>query len=274
MKINIRNKIKEILFFICYVIVESASGQSPTYQALVKLNYNIDNNEYNLKSQSGIDSNFYWANIFFNYYKNPNTRGLMKADEDMIFSVGYEYLICENSPSDVGAEYVLVKKSKTDKIQILKIYQINSQNSKEVSLKRKDFKKTEKGDTVFISINKGVLQEDSRIKVYCKLESFSFKELNLHLKPLTEGEKYISFNVPDIFKYSNSTLYEKPKETLYSPMVLKHFTYSSPPIVDYQVKSSSLKWEVFDLDQSFVLEAINFPVFFGTSVERIMSRSE
>lgn len=75
-------------------------GQSPTFRSLLDLNHNVDNNIYPLSESDTEQENLYWANIFFNYYKNPNTRGTQGPDKNMFFSISYEYLIQKKISSD------------------------------------------------------------------------------------------------------------------------------------------------------------------------------
>lgn len=77
-----------------------------------------------------------------------------------------------------------------------------------------------------------------------------------------------------MFKYTipdNLKMEDKKIES----MKLKEFTYSNPPIVDYNATSFSYKWTVMSNPvDDFRLESINLFKDFGTSVEQLMATSE
>src|SRR6188768_2170162 len=85
-----------IIIVFLFLSVKSFS-QSPTFQALVKLNHNVHNDKFDLEAKPTKEAfsekkSTVWGNVYFRYFKNPNTMGSQSPDESMKFAVMNQFL--------------------------------------------------------------------------------------------------------------------------------------------------------------------------------------
>lgn len=256
-------------------IMNCSFGQSPTFQALVALDHDVNNNSYELRANRRSMSELFWTNIYFNYYKNLNIRGSQKPDESMIFSVGYEYLIQTNIEGNSELVFSFPKGSEKDDFQTYTV-SVLTNDSKESKIQRKYIEKNDSDSTLELIINRKGLSETGLLRVYCKIESFNLKTLRAAMTIEDGTESYLSFNSPAIFNYyiPDLNLTQLDKQT--KSFKLKYFTYQSPPIVDYTVASNSFKWKLQDNSSEVIVIksiSIDLPAGLGTSLEQMMKYS-
>ena len=260
-------------------LFSSSFGQSPTFRALLALKHDVDNNLYDLKREEVEEGDFFQTNIFFNYYKNRNIRGSQGPEENMIFSVGYEYLIKKEIHSGSSIVFTFPIGTKKDKVNASKLELFDPINSKARKIRRKYYDFEKHNDSFRLVVEKEGLETGKVLRAYCKIESFVFDTLSVPVNVGNTSNVFISLNMPEIFSYSIPYDQLELIESEAGQMELKHFTYRAPPIVDYNVRSESFVWRV-DIDAHdnqnliFNLKSINLPVDFGASVEEILKYSK
>lgn len=256
--------------------LSSVYPQSPTFKALVELNHNVDNNSFDLKSiELNTSENSVFINAFFKYYRNPNIQNA-NAGESMIFSIGYQYLIGVKITKEIKNDFLFPLTSSKDRKKRIMISIIDPHTGKESKIRGKYYD-ADMGDEVLkLSIDKNELPPGGMLNIFLEMESFNFKELNLTPDlGLDVTELTCSVNIPEIFNYNvQSQLNLEVIEESQKDMRLKHLTYSSPPIVDYNINSRSIQWRLKNTeDIKLILETINLPVDLGASVEQILKYS-
>ncbi|WP_185156197.1 hypothetical protein, partial [Fulvivirga kasyanovii] len=150
-------------------------------------------------------------------------------------------------------------------------------DSKESKIKRKYVDKSSSESSLELIVNKEGLPDNGLLRIYCNIESFNFKTLKVSMTTDNSVQTYFSFNLPEIFNYSAPDLEMTQMDQQTKGFNLKHFTYQSTPIVDYNVTSNSFKWKVeSNPPAALVMESlsIDLPVDFGTSIEQIMKYSK
>ncbi len=193
----------------------------------------------------------------------------------MIFSVGYEYLIQTNIEGLSEFEFSFPKGTQKDKFKSYRV-SILSNLSNESKVKRKYINKSDSDSTFKLTINREGLPDTGLLKVYCEIESFNFKTLRAAMTTEGSVNSYLSINSPVIFVFKTPDLNITQLDKQTKAFNLKHFTYQSTPIVDYDVTSNSFKWKVENnSSQTIILESLSndLPVDLGISLEQMMKYS-
>lgn len=272
------------LLFVVFLFFSTLTfSQSPTFQALLKLNHDVNNNDFDLdlkptQEDFSKEESIVWNNAYFKYFKNLKMLSAQRSDESMKFSIRYQFLYslyCKNTT----ALTINVAKGSKDKFLDVDIVAFSLDGNKIVrtKLKGKSYSLVKEERNIKIQIDEGVIEPGTIVRVLVNTESYNFKRLGPFnfAKPITSGYSFVlTANIPEMFKYTipdNLKMEDKKIES----MKLKEFTYSNPPIVDYNATSFSYKWTVMSNPvDDFRLESINLFKDFGTSVEQLMATSE
>lgn len=277
---------KRVIAIIFLFLSVKSLSQSPTFQALVNLNHNVDNNKFDLEAKPTKEDfnekkSTVWGNVYFKYFKNPNTMGSQRPDESMKFSIRNQFLYRIYFTRDTTFMINLNKGLKDKLIDIdAVLFTVEGDKVVSTKLKSKNYTLTKEDKNIKLQLSEGLVKAGTFLQILVEIESINFKKLGPFnfAKPIPGDYNFIlSANIPDSFKYAPSEdmeLKDKKTETIR----LKEFTHSTPPIVDYNAASYSYKWNVA-ADKSgreiiFTLESINFAKDIGTSVEQLMKTSQ
>ena len=276
---------KLVLIILFFGSIKSFS-QSTTFQALLNLNHNVDNNKFDLETKPtkeafGEMKSVIWNNVYFEYFKNPNTMGSQRPDESMKFLVKNQFLYKIYCKSDTVFEINLSKGTK-DKVVDVNVVVFSIEGDKMVSskLKGKNYSLTKEDKNIRLQISQGIIKTGTLLQVLVEIESYNFNKLGPFnfVKPISGDYNFIlTANIPEIFRYSIPEAVKLDDKTIES-IQLKEFTHSNPPIVDYNAASYSYKWTITSIraekELIFRLESINIGKDIGTSVEQLMKTSE
>lgn len=277
---------KRFLVIIFLFLSTKSFSQSPTFQALVNLTHDVDNNEFDLETKPTIEAfdekkNTIWGNVYFKYFKNPNTRGAQRSDEDMKFSIRTQFLYRIYFTHDTIFSIDLNKGLKDKLIDVdAALFTLEGSKVLSTKLKSKSYTLIKDDNNIKLQVSQGQVKVGSVLQILVEIESFNFKKLGPFnfTKPVSGDYDFIiSANIPDSFKYTpseNIELKDKKSEII----ALKEFTYSTPPIKDYNAPSYSYKWTITSEKSGkeifFALESIKFERNIGTSVEELMKTSQ
>src|SRR5690606_39552797 len=96
------------LLFVVFLFFSTLTfSQSPTFQALLKLNHDVNNNDFDLdlkptQEDFSKEESIVWNNAYFKYFKNLKMLSAQRSDESMKFSIRYQFLYsiyCKNTTS-------------------------------------------------------------------------------------------------------------------------------------------------------------------------------
>lgn len=259
-------------------------SQSPTFQALLRLNHSVDNNEFNLKDKpskeafSKRDSKI-WANVYFKYFKNPNFMNA-KADECMKFSIVNQLLYNMYCTRDTALTVDVKKKLKDKVVKVdLVLYSLEDDKITSTKLKSKSYSLVKEDTNVRIQVAEGVVKPGAFLQLFIETESTDFNTLgpfNFMKATIGDYSFTLSTNIPECFNYLapvGLTQVDTNEETIQ----LKEFTFATPPILDYSLPSYSALWNIPAADSAkeiaFKLQSIDFRRNVGTSAERLLDTS-
>jgi hypothetical protein len=256
------------------------SGQDP-WDALKAYQYHTDNNkiDFDKEIQNPFDQ-LTFTNIFYKYYKNPLYELEWSSVKIMLFRVEYEFLLQTKINDNNEMSYKFQFNKKDDHISSIKLTSYSQENGKTIATKlsKKEYEVIISDSVIAIKPNKGALKLNSTLRIYCSIESNDINLKNLAaLNKIENSINYISFNVPEMFKYKtvNNSLEILRKEQ--SEMRLIKFAFDHTRLTEsFPVLSSTVIWKINnDLDYSniyFPLLSINIPAGIGTSEQEIISK--
>jgi len=275
---SVRTRLVLSFFSLSLCFIDASSyGQETTVIALGKLQHKVDNNQFDLDKERISDSNLVWANLFFNYYKNPRY-AYEEGFKNMILSVGLEYLIQVKVTPNFTGEFIFPKRTPDDNVISIKISSFDPSDieSKAEKLKRKYYDLATSDESFRLKINDEAIQQGTGFIIYCKLESFYFKEIIPFATLQVPNATYTySINQPTIFIYQVPKEIESEKlEQSTGVLKLIEFTYANPPLVDYDVPSLSIKQRLKNSDDKdkvkFTLKSMTLGVNIGLKVDNLM----
>ena len=269
-----------IVFYALILFTVSLKGQDP-WGALNAYQYHTDNNkiDFDKEIQNPFDQ-LTFTNIFYKYYKNPRYELEWSSIKVMLFRIEYEFLLQTKINDNNEMSYKFQFNKKDDHISNIKLTSYSQENGKTIATKlsKKEYEVIISDSVIAIKPNKGALKLNSTLRIYCSIESNDINLKNLAaLNKIENSINYISFNVPEMFKYKtvNNSLEILRKEQ--SEMILVKFAFDRTRLTErFSVLSSTVIWKINnDLDYSniyFPLLSINLPAGIGTSAEEIISK--
>lgn len=278
-----QNPMNRLLFVFFLFFSTMTFSQSPTFQALLELNHNVNNNEFDLEIKPtqedfSREKSIVWNNVYFKYFKNSNIRSSQRRDESMKFSIRYQFLYSLYCKSATTLTINVAKGAKDKFLDVdLVVFNLHGNKIVGTKVKGKSYSLVKEERNIKIQIDEGVIEPGTIVRLLVDTESYNVKRLGpfSFSQPITSGYTYIlTANIPEMFKYTipdNLRMDSKKIESI----KLKEFTYSNPPIVDYDATSFSYKWTVTSGQvDDFRLESIDLFKDFGTSVEQLMATSD
>ena len=271
-----------IIFYALLLFTVSLKGQNPL-PALKAYQYDTDNNkiDFDKEIKNPFDQ-LTFTNVFFRYYKNHQYNQTFSSFKIMLFRVEYEYLLQTNINSNNEMSFKFQFNKKEDNITKIKLTSYSQENGKTIATKlsKKDYEVIISDSIITIKPNKGALKLNTSLRIYCSIESIDFNLKNLaSLNKIENSSNYISFNVPEIFKYKtgNKSLEIMRKEQ--GDMKLIKFAYDLNRLTEnYLVESSTVIWKTNDgiyyNDIYFPLLSINLPAGIGTSAQEIINKGK
>lgn len=271
-----------IIFYALLLLTVSLKGQNPL-PALKAYQYDTDNNkiDFDKEIQNPFDQ-LTFTNVFYKYYKNPQYNQTFSSFKIMLFRVDYEYLLQTNINNNNEMSYKFLFNKKDDNITKIKLTSYSQENGKTIATKlsKKDYEVIISDSVIKIKPNKGALKLNTSLRIYCRIESIDINLKNLaSLNKIENSSNYISFNVPEIFKYKteNKSLEILRKEQ--RDMILIKFAYDLNRLTEkYSVVSSTVIWKINNgldyTDIYFPLLSINIPAGIGTSAQEIVNKGK
>jgi hypothetical protein len=271
-----------IIFFALLLLCVSLRGQNPL-PALKAYQYDTYNNKIDLDKEipNPFDQLTY-TNIFYRYYKNPQYNQTFSSVKIMLFRVEYEFLLQTNISDNNETSYKFQFNKKEDNINRIKLTSYRQENGKIIATKlsKKDYEVIIADNFITIKPNKGILKLNTALRIFCSIESIDINLKNLTpLNKIKNSSNYVSFNVPEIFRYKteNNILEIQRKEQ--GEMKLIKFAYDLNRLTEnYSVISSTIIWKIKNgLDYSdiyFPLLSINIPAGIGTSAQEIINKGK
>ncbi len=266
------------LFALLFLSVNCAA-QSPTYQALVAINYSSTNSSLDVKTVPTLEDfnskkNKVWGNIYFKYFKNSN---FTIVDEDPFkFTATNElaYLVYCGTQEPLTLSF---KKSEQNKSFNLDIVMFSVENGKVISekIKGKNYTVIKEPSQVKLEINKDAMKPGAYLRIISTVEASNLKQIGIFsfAKPVTgDYEFMVTANIPSAFEYEIPSQLQFKEQTT-KEIRLKRIVPSSPPIIDYNMVSNLSKWTLpsnINDEISFNLKNIFFPFDVGVKAQRIM----
>jgi hypothetical protein len=271
-----------IIFYVLLLLTVSLKGQNPL-PALKDYQYDTDNNiiDFDKEIQNPFDQ-LTFTNVYYRYYKNPQYNQTFSSIKIMLFRVEYEFLLQTHITNNNEMIYKFQYNKKEDKIIRIKVTNYCQENGKTIATKlsKKDYEVIIADSVITIKPNKGALKLNTTLRIYCSIESSDINLKNLSpLNKIENSSNYISFNVPEIFKYMTVNNSLEIVRTEQSDMKLIKFTYDVNKLTEnYYVLNSTVIWKISnDFDYSgiyFPLLSINIPDGVGISAQEIINKGK
>jgi hypothetical protein len=262
--------------------IVSLNGQN-LLLALKEYQYDTYNNRIDLDKEilNPFDQ-LTFTNVYYRYYKNPQYNQTFSSIKIMLFRVEYEFLIQDQITDNNEMSYQFQYNKKEDKITRIRLTNYCQENGKTIATKlsKKDYEVIIADSVITIKPNKEALKLNTTLRIYCSIESpdINFKNLS-PLNKIKNSSNYISFNVPEIFKYMTVNNSLEILRTEQGDMKLIKFTYDVNNLTEnHYVSSSTVIWKIRnDYDYSgiyFPLLSINIPGGVGISAEEIINKGK
>ena len=252
---------KNILAGLLLMVLIQSFAQSPTYQALLKLDHNVNNNKFNVaegpkKEDFTQRKSAIWNNVYFKYFKNPAGP---QPDAGMRFSVMRQCLYSIYCNADTILR-VRVLRGKRDKFSVDAIVSVaEGGNIRSEKLKSREYTVVKEDSAVLVEVGRELIKPGSIVQILVEIESYNVRNLGPFnfTKPVFGNFDFIlSTNIPEPFQYKIPDGIILEGASLGS-MSLKEFTNATPPIVSYKVVSHSRTWIV---PQNAGIENFTFPL--------------
>jgi hypothetical protein len=273
----------------CYFIFLTLAmvGQNPL-PALDAYQHDTHNNLIDIDKEIENDfGNISFANVYFRYYKNPLYNQTFSPIKLMLIRMEYEFMLQVHIESKNETTFNFPFLKNEDKLTKVKLVCITEKNGKSSSKKlpNKYYETVVKDSIIIIKLNMETIELNAILRIFCSVESLDINLKNLaSMDNISNSKQYISFNVPEIFKYRTESQYLDLVKLKSGDMSLTAFfldidSYNAI-IENYNVNTSSYTWKVKDQVQSpnisFPLVSINLPLgsFIGTDVNEIINKGK
>jgi hypothetical protein len=281
-----KNSIRIFLNICCFLVLLmcKVEGQNPL-PALRVYQYDTDNNLIDIDREIENDyGNLTFTNVYFRYYKNPLYNQTFSPIKIMLFRVEYEFLFQINIKDTIENSFKFPVNKNEDRISKVSLVCITQENGKLFSkkLSKKNFETFVNDSSIIIKLNNEALKSNKILRIYCQVESVDVTLKNMSLlNNIPNLKHYISFNVPEIFKYNTESNYLDLVKSKLGDMKLIRFSYDINRLTEnYSVATTSFKWKVkegiVNPSISFPLVSINLPIgiVLGTDANEIINKGE